>query len=261
MWIVRLALRRPYTFAVLALLLMILGPLAVVNTPTDIFPNINIPVVSIIWQYTGLSPEQMANRIVYQSERTLTTTVNDIQHIESNSMNGIGVIKVFFQPKVDIGNAVAQVTAVCQTQLRQLPQGTTPPLIIQYSASSVPIIQLGLSGQGLTESQLNDLGLNFIRTQLVTVQGAGIPYPYGGKQRQVQVDLNLAALQAKGLTPSDVTSTIGSQNLILPAGTIKGNQFEYQVETNAAPSTIQGLNDLPIRSVNGRMVYIHDVAH
>ena len=240
---------------------MILGPLAVVNTPTDIFPNINIPVVSIIWQYTGLSPEQMANRIVYQSERTLTTTVNDIQHIESNSMNGIGVIKVFFQPKVDIGNAVAQVTAVCQTQLRQLPQGTTPPLIIQYSASSVPIIQLGLSGQGLTESQLNDLGLNFIRTQLVTVQGAGIPYPYGGKQRQVQVDLNLAALQAKGLTPSDVVNTISVQNIILPSGTAKIGPFEYQVETNSAPDKIAELNNLPIRSVNGAMVYIRDIGH
>ena len=261
MWIVRLALRRPYTFAVLALLLMILGPLAVVNTPTDIFPNINIPVVSIIWQYTGLSPEQMANRIVYQSERTLTTTVNDIQHIESNSMNGIGVIKVFFQPNVNIGNAVAQITAVSQTQLRQLPQGTTPPLIIQYSASSVPIIQLGLSGQGMSESQLNDLGLNFIRTQLVTVQGAGIPYPYGGKQRQVQVDLNLAALQSKGLTPTDVVNAISAQNIILPSGTAKLGGFEYQVETNSAPTKVAELNDLPIRSVNGAMVYIRDVGH
>jgi multidrug efflux pump subunit AcrB len=261
MWIVRLALRRPYTFAVLALLLMILGPLTVVNTPTDIFPNINIPVVSIIWNYTGLSPIQMANRIVYQSERTLTTTVNDIQHIESNSMNGIGVIKVFFQPKVNIGNAVAQVTAVAQTILRQLPQGTTPPLIIQYSASSVPIIQLGLSGQGMTESQLNDLGLNFIRTQLVTVQGAGIPYPYGGKQRQVQVDLNLAALQSKGLTPSDVVSAISAQNIILPSGTAKIGPFEYQVETNSTPDKIAELNNLPIRSVNGAMVYVHDIGH
>ena len=240
---------------------MVLGPLAVVNTPTDIFPNINIPVVSIIWNYTGLSPEQMANRIVYQSERTLTTTVNDIQHIESNSMNGIGVIKVFFQPKVDIGNAVAQVTAVAQTILRQLPQGTTPPLIIQYSASSVPIIQLGLSGQGLTEQQLNDLGLNFIRTQLVTVPGAGIPYPYGGKQRQVQVDLNLAALQSKGLTPSDVVNAISAQNIILPSGTAKIGPFEYQVETNSAPEKIAELNNLPIRSVNGAMVYIHDIGH
>ena len=178
MWIVRLALRRPYTFAVLALLLMILGPIAIVRTPTDIFPNINIPVISMVWQYTGLSPQQMADRIVYQSERSLTTTVNDIEHIESNSMNGIGVIKIFFQPGVNIANAVAQVTAIAQTQLRQLPQGTTPPLVLQYSASSVPIIQYGLGGLGMTEQQLNDLGLNFIRTQLVTVPGAGIPYPY-----------------------------------------------------------------------------------
>src|SRR5208283_1978128 len=210
MWIVRLALRRPYTFAVLALLLMILGPLAALNTPTDIFPNINIPVVSIIWQYTGLSPEQMANRIVYQSERSLTTTVNDIEHIESNSMNGIGVIKVFFQPKVDIGNAVAQITAVAQTQLRQLPQGTTPPLIIQYSASSVPIIQLGLSGKGLSEQQLFDFGSNFIRVQLVTVPGCAIPFPYGGKQRQVMIDLDPAKLQSQGLSPTDVTGAIAT---------------------------------------------------
>ena len=203
----------------------------------------------------------MANRIIYQSERSLTTTVNDIQHIESNSMNGIGVIKVFFQPKVNIGNAVAQITAVAQTQLRQLPQGTTPPLIIQYSASSVPIIQLGLSGQGLTEQQLNDLGLNFIRTQLVTVPGAGIPYPYGGKQRQVQVDINLAALQSKGLTPADVVSTVGAQNIILPSGTAKIGPFEYQVETNSAPDKVAELNDLPIRSVNGAMVYIRDIGH
>ena len=261
MWIVRLALRRPYTFAVLALLLMILGPLAIVNTPTDIFPNINIPVVSIIWQYTGLSPNQMANRIIYQSERSLTTTVNDIEHIESNSMNGIGVIKVFFQPKVSIGNAVAQITAVAQTQLRQLPQGTTPPLIIQYSASSVPIIQLGLSGQGMTEQQLNDLGLNFIRTQLVTVPGAGIPYPYGGKQRQVQVDINLPALQSKGLTPADVVNAMSTQNIILPSGTAKIGPFEYQVETNSAPPDVRELNNLPIRSVNGAMVYIRDIGH
>ena len=261
MWIVRLALRRPYTFAVLALLLMLIGPLAVITTPTDIFPNIDIPVVAMIWQYTGLSPDQMANRIVLLSERTLTTTVNDIEHVESQSMNGIGVIKIFFQPKANIATAVAQVTAIAQTQLRQLPQGTTPPLIIQYNASSVPILQIGLSGQGLSEQELNDLGLNFIRTQLVTIPGAGIPYPYGGKQRQVQVDINLQALQSKGLSPSDVVNTIGSQNLILPSGTIKVGSLEYEVETNSAPSSIEGLNDLPIRAVNGAMVYIHDVAH
>ncbi|HEX3661830.1 MAG TPA: efflux RND transporter permease subunit [Acidobacteriaceae bacterium] len=261
MWIVRLALRRPYTFAVLALLLMILGPLAIMTMPVDIFPNIDIPVVAMIWQYTGFSPEQMANRIVTLSERSLTTTVNDIEHIESMSVNGRSIIKIYFQPGVNIGNAVAQVTAIAQTQIHQLPQGTTPPLIIQYNASSVPIIQLGLSGQGLTEAQLNDYGLNFIRTQLVTVPGAGVPYPYGGKQRQVQVDLNVPALQAKGLSPADVVNTIAAQNLILPSGTMKVGPFEYQLETNAAPETLTELNNLPIRQVNGAMVYIRDVAH
>src|ERR1700744_1572850 len=261
MWIVRLALRRPDTFAVFALLLLILGPISIMRTPTDIFPNIDIPVVAMVWPYTGLSPEQMAQRIVWQSERTLTTTVNDIEHIESQSLNGIGVIKIFFQPKVNIAMAVAQGAAIGQTQLRQLPQGTTPPLILQYSASSVPIIQLGLSGEGLSEQQLNDYGLNFIRTQLVTVDGAGIPYPYGGKQRQVQVDLNLQALQSKGLSPSDVVNTIAAQNLILPSGTVKVSDFEYQVETNSAPAAVEELNNLPIHTLNGATVYIRDVAH
>jgi multidrug efflux pump subunit AcrB len=261
MWIVRLALRRPYTFAVFALLLLILGPISIMRTPTDIFPNIDIPVVAMVWPYTGLSPEQMAQRIVWQSERTLTTTVNDIEHVESQSLNGIGIIKIFFQPKVNIAMAVAQVAAIGQTQLRQLPQGTTPPLILQYSASSVPIIQLGLSGEGLSEQQLNDYGLNFIRTQLVTVNGAGIPYPYGGKQRQVQVDLNLQALQSKGLSPSDVVNTIAAQNLILPSGTAKVSEFEYQVETNSAPAAVEELNNLPIHTLNGATVYIRDVAH
>jgi multidrug efflux pump subunit AcrB len=261
MWIVRLALRRPYTFAVVALLLMILGPLAILTMPVDIFPNIDIPVVAMIWQYTGFSPDQMANRLVTLSERSLTTTVNDIEHIESMSVNGRSIIKIYFQPGVNIGEAVAQVTAIAQTQIKQMPQGTTPPLIIQYNASSVPVIQLGLSGQGLSEAQLNDYGLNFIRTQLVTVPGAGVPYPYGGRSRQVQVDLNLPALQSKGLSPADVVNTIAAQNLILPSGTIKVGGFEYQLETNAAPLTIEELNNLPIRQVNGAMVYIRDVAH
>src|SRR5580698_5355251 len=252
MWIVRLALRRPYTFAVFALLLLIIGPLSILNTPTDIFPNIDIPVVSIIWQYQGLSAEDMANRIVTITERALTTTVDNIDHIESNSLYGVAVVKLFFQPQVNLSMAIAQVTAVSQTQLRQLPAGTTPPLVIDYSASSVPILQLGVSGKGLTEQQLNDYSLNFIRTQLVTIRGAAIPYPYGGKQRQVQ---------AKGLSPSDVTNTIANQNLILPSGTLKVGTYEYQVDTNSAPTTIQGLNDLPIRQVNGAMVYVHDVAH
>jgi multidrug efflux pump subunit AcrB len=261
MWIVRLALRRPYTFAVLALLLLIIGPLSILNTPVDIFPNIDIPVVSIVWQYQGLSAEQMADRIVTITERALTTTVDNIDHIESNSLYGVAVVKLYFQPQVNLSMAIAQVTAVSQTQLRQLPAGTTPPLIIDYSASSVPILQLGVSGQGLSEQQLNDYSLNFIRTQLVTIRGAAIPYPYGGKQRQVQVDLDLHQLQAKGLSPSDVTNTIANQNLILPSGTLKVGTYEYQIETNSAPTTIQGLNDLPIRQVNGAMVYIHDVAH
>ena len=261
MWIVRLALRRPYTFAVFALLLLILGPLSIINTPTDIFPNINIPVVSIVWQYQGLSAVDMANRIITLTERTLTTTVDNIDHIESQSLDGVAVVKVYFQPKVTVATAIAQITAVSQTQLRQLPQGTTPPLIITYTASSVPILQLGLSGQGLSEQQLNDFGLNFIRTQFATVEGAESPYPYGGKQRQVQVDLNMQALQARGLSPSDVVNAIGVQNLILPSGTVKVGSFEYQLATNSAPSTIAALNDLPIKSVNGAIVYIHDVAH
>ena len=261
MWIVRLALRRPYTFAVLALLLMILGPIAVLRTPTDIFPNIDIPVIAMVWQYSGLSPQEMADRITTRSERSITTTVNDVEHIESETFNGRAIIKIFFQPNVNIGNAVAQVVAIGQAQVKQFPPGTTAPFIIQYNASSVPILQLGLSGRGLSEQRLNDLGLQFIRTQLVTVDGVGIPYPYGGKERQVQVDLNLPALQSKGLSPADVVSAIADQNLILPSGTIKIGTFEYQVATNSAPKTIQELNDIPIKSVNGATVYIHDVAH
>jgi multidrug efflux pump subunit AcrB len=261
MWIVRLALRRPYTFAVFALLLLIIGPLSILNTPTDIFPNIDIPVVSIVWQYSGLSAVDMANRIITITERTLTTTVDNIDHIESQSLDGVGVVKVYFQPKVTLATAIAQITAVSQTQLRMLPTGTTPPLVITYTASSVPILQLGLSGQGLSEQQLNDYGLNFIRTQFATVEGAESPYPYGGKQRQVQVDLDLKALQARGLSPNDVVNAIAAQNLILPSGTMKVGTFEYQLATNSAPSTIAGLNDLPIKSVNGAVIYVHDVAH
>ncbi|HVV53377.1 MAG TPA: efflux RND transporter permease subunit [Polyangia bacterium] len=261
MWIVRLALRRPYTFAVLALVLLILGPLVALTTPTDIFPNIDIPVVAMVWQYTGMSPEQMASRITVLSERSLTTTVNNIEHIESQSLTDRAVIKIFFQPKVNIADAVAQVTAIAQTQLRQLPPGTTPPLILQYSASSVPIIQLGLSGQGMSEQQLNDYGLNTIRTQLVTVDGAGIPYPYGGKQRQIQVDLDLPALQARGLSPADVVNAIAAQNLILPSGTAKIGPFEYEVQTNSAPRELEELDDLPVRAVGGAVTYVRDVAH
>jgi CzcA family heavy metal efflux pump len=261
MWIVRLALRRPYTFVVMSILLLIMGPVSILRTPTDIFPNINIPVVSVIWNYTGLSPEEMSNRIIFQYERVLTTTVNDIEHIESQSLNGIGIVKIFFHPGVQIGNAVAQVTAISQTLLRQLPAGTTPPLVIQYNASSVPILQLALSGQGLSEQQLGDIGLNFVRTGLVSVPGAAIPYPYGGKQRQVQVDLDTNALQAKGLSPLDVVNAINNQNLILPAGTAKIGNYEYEVDMNGAPVTVAELNDLPIKDVGSSTIYIHDVAN
>ncbi|NYF80467.1 efflux RND transporter permease subunit [Granulicella arctica] len=261
MWIVRLALRRPYTFVVLSLLLLILGPIVILRTPTDIFPNINIPVVSIVWNYAGLSPQEMANRIVTPFERNMTTTVNDIEHIESQSLNGIAVIKVFFQPNANVPAGVAEVTAIAQTALRQLPPGTTPPLIITYSASSVPVLQLSLSGQGISEQQFNDIGTNFIRTQLATVQGASIPFPYGGKQRQVQVDIDSQALQAKGLSPSDVVNAFNAQNIVLPAGTAKVGSYEYQVETNSSPQTIQELNDLPIRTINGATIYVHDVSH
>ena len=261
MWIVRLALRRPYTFVVLALLLLILGPLVIFTTPTDIFPNIDIPVVSIIWNYRGLDAQEMSSRIVFQTERALTTLVDDIQHIESQSLNGVAIVKVFFQPHAEINKAIAQVTAISQTQLRQLPPGTTAPLIITYSASSVPVIQLALSGKMLSEQQLGDLSLNFVRTRLVTVPGASIPYPYGGKQRQIQVDLDSAALQAKGLSPEDVVNAISVQNLILPSGTSKIGAFEYDVDINGSPKTVEELNQLPIKKVGSTTIYIRDVAN
>jgi multidrug efflux pump subunit AcrB len=261
MWIVRLALRRPYTFAVFALLILILGVYSILSMPTDIFPNIDIPVVTVVWGYNGLSAQEMANRIVFNSERGMTTTVNDIEHIESQSLNGIAIIKIFFQPHVNIASAVAQVTSISQVQLRSLPPGTTPPFIIQYNASSVPVLQLGLSGQGLNEQQLNDLATNTIRTQLATIEGAQTPYPYGGKQRQIQVDIDPVALQAKGLSPADVVNAVAVQNLIAPSGTAKIDRFEYAIETNSAPSIVDQLNDLPIRAVNGAVIYVRDVAH
>ena len=260
MWIVALALRRPYTFVVMALLILILSPIVVYRTPTDVFPNINIPVVSVVWNYTGLSPQDMANRITTVTERGLTTLVNDIEHIDSQSLNGLAVVKIYFQPSANIQTALAQVTAISQTILRQLPPGANPPLIIQYSASTVPILQIGLSSRSLPEQQLNDLALNFLRTQLITVPGAAIPYPYGGKSRVVSVDLDTPALQAKHLTPVDVVNTITSQNLILPSGTAKIGPLEYQVELNASPLTVAELNDIPIRTVNGATIYMRDVA-
>ncbi len=261
MWIVRLALRRPYTFVVMAILILVMGIVSIERTPTDIFPNIDIPVVSIIWNYNGLVPEQMADRIISITERNLTTIVDNIQHTESQSLNGIAVVKVFLQPNASIDRAIAQITASSQTQLRQLPAGTTPPLIIAYSASSVPVMQLALSGQGLSEQRLNDYGLNFIRTQLITVPGTAVPYPYGGKQRQVQVDLNPAALQSKGLSALDVVNAISAQNLILPTGTSKIGSKEYNVDIpNAAPQTIAELNRIPIKTVGNTTIYMKDVA-
>src|SRR3989475_8150555 len=260
MWIVRVALKRPYTFVVLAILILILGTLSIFRTPTDIFPNIDIPVVSIIWNYTGLSPTEMSNRIIALQERNLTTTVNDIEQLESQSLNGVAVIKVFFHPGANISTAIAQIAGQSQTQLKQLPAGTTPPLIITYSASSVPILQLALSSPTLSEQQLNDLGLNFIRPPLTAVPGTAIPYPYGGKQRPGQVDLNTAALQTNGLSPLDVVNAISAQNLILPAGTAKIGAFEYNVDMNGSPTTIKELNDLPFKTVGTSTIYIRDVA-
>ena len=258
--IVRIALRRPYTFVVLALVIMIIGPLSALRTPVDIFPDIRIPVIAVIWQYTGLPPDQMAGRIITQSQRGMTTTVNDIEHLEATSYNGLGIIKVFFQPNVDIRVANAQVTAAVQTQLKQLPPNTTPPGILNYNASTVPIIQLALSGSGMSEQQLADIGLNVVRTPLVSVPGAAIPFPYGGKTRQVQIDLDSDAMQARGLSGQDVANALAAQNLITPVGTQKIGSFEYTVNLNNAPSVISELGDLPIKAMNGAMIYIRDVA-
>jgi multidrug efflux pump subunit AcrB len=259
--IVRLALERPYSFVVLALLILIVGPLAAVRTPTDIFPDIKIPVIAVVWQYTGLSPDQMAGRISSPYERVLTTTVNDVEHIEAKSINGFGIIKIFFQPNVNIATANAQVTAVSQNILKQLPPGATPPLILNYNASTVPILQLALSGKGLSEQNLGDLGQNILRPQLVSVAGAAIPYPYGGKTRQVQIDVDPALLQARGLSAQDVANALAAQNLIIPVGTQKIGTFEYTLNLNNAPSDIDDLGDLPIKNVNGTTIYIRDVAH
>ena len=259
MWIVRVALQRPYTFVVLALLILLASPVLIRRTPTDIFPSIDIPVIAVAWQFTGLNPEEMEGRITTQYERVLTTTVDNIEHIESTTVNGQSMVKIFLQPHARLDTANAQVTAVSQTILRQLPAGTQPPLIINYSASTVPILQLALSG--LSESELNDVGLNFLRTQLVTVPGASIPYPYGGKQRQVMVDLDQRLLQSKGLSPSDIVTALGLQNIVLPSGTAKIGEFEYDVAMNASPRTVAELNNLPVRVVGNSTIYLRDVAH
>jgi multidrug efflux pump subunit AcrB len=259
--LVRIALQRPYTFVVLALLILIGGTLSALRTPTDIFPDIRIPVISVVWQYAGLPTDEMTGRIVTPFERALTTTVNDIEHIEGVSYAGFGVVKVFFQPTADIRTANSQVVAISQTLLRLMPAGITPPLVLNYNASTVPIIQLALSGKGMTEQTLSDLGMNFIRTQLITVPGAAVPWPYGGKTREVQIDLDPAALQARALSGQDVALALATQNLVLPAGTQKIGKFEYTMQLNSSPSDIEGLADLPIKTVNGATIYLHDVAH
>ena len=259
--VVGVALKRPYTFVVMALLLLILGPLAAFKTPTDIFPEIRIPVIAVAWSYTGLPPDQMAGRITTSFQRVLTTTVNDIEHIEANSYNGVGIVKIFFQPGVNIAVANAQVTSVSQFMVRQMPPGTQPPIIINYNASTVPILQLALAGKGLTEQNLADLALTQVRSPLVTVPGAAVPFPYGGKSRLVQLDLNPSALQARGLSTQDVTNALAAQNIIIPVGTQKIGSYEYTISLNNAATDLKDLDNLPIKSVNGAMVYIRDVAH
>src|SRR6202042_2006208 len=256
MWIVRVALERPYTFIVLAVLILVLSPIMILRTPTDIFPNIDIPVISVAWQFTGMNPEELEGRLTSNFERILTTTVDNIEHIESTTVNGQAIVKIFLQPHASLDTANAQVTAISQTILRQLPPGTLPPIIINYSASSVPILQLGLSGKGLSEQRLNDLGQNFLRTQLVTVPGAVVPYAYGGKQRQVMINLIPQLMQAKSVSPTDVLNAITSQNLVLPSGTAKIGEFEYDATTNASPRTVEELNGLPIKIADRAVIYL-----
>jgi CzcA family heavy metal efflux pump len=261
MWIVKVALQRPYTFVMLAVLIVLMGGYAIVNTATDIFPNIKIPIAAVIWRYNGILPEEIANRIVLFSERIAQTTVNDVEHTESQSVSGTSVVKYFFQPDVDQDLSFAQITAVSQVQLANSPPGTTPPFILSYSASSVPILQLALSSDTLPEAQIYDAGNTILRTQLATVAGASIPYPFGGKQRQVQVDLDPQALRANGLSANDVVTAIGAQNLLLPAGTEKIGALEYFIKLNASPTQIDDLNNVPIRAHNGTVTYVRDVAH
>jgi multidrug efflux pump subunit AcrB len=261
MWIVNLALRRPYTFIVVAIFILISGLLAILRTPKDIFPSINIPVVSVIWTFSGMQPSEIENHITSVYERILTTTVDNIEHIESESLSGVAVVKIFLQPTANVSTGVAQVTAISQNVLKQLPPGITPPLVLSYSASNVPVLRLGLSGQKFSEQELNDFALNFVRTQLVTVPGASVPYPYGGKQKFVEINLNYQALQARGITPADVVNAVNAENLILPSGTAKIGQFEYQVGLNSSPPTIDELNTLPIKTVNGATIYLRDVGN
>ena len=261
MWIVQIALRRPYTFVVLSLLIAIFGALAAVRTPTDIFPNINVPVVAVVWTYTGLLPNDMSGRVTYYYERTLSAQVADIEHIESQSLNGYGVVKIFFQKGVNIRAALAQVTAASQTVLKLLPPGITPPYVLSYNAATVPILQLALSSAKLPQMKLFDLGQNFIRPQLATVQGAAVPSPYGGQVRDVQIDLDQHAMQAHDVSAEDVVNSVSAQNLILPAGDQKIGKFDWNVALNASPVLLDQINDLPVKKVNGTVIFLHDVAY
>src|ERR1700723_113054 len=259
-WIVLTALRRPYTFVVLALLIAIFGVLAALRTPTDIFPNINIPVVSVVWTYNGLLPNDMSGRVIYYYERTLTAQVGDIEHIESQSLSGYGVVKIFFQKGVNIASAMAQVTAASQTVRKLLPPGITPPYVLSYTAAPVPILQLALSSKQLPQMKLFDLGQNFIRPQLATVQGAAVPSPYGVKILQVPVDLDQQAMQSHNVSAEDVVDPVSAQNLILPAGDQKVGKFDWNVALNASPVMLDKINDLPVKKINGAVIYVHDVA-
>ncbi|HGO6077786.1 efflux RND transporter permease subunit [Burkholderia cenocepacia] len=260
MWIVNLALRRPYTFIVMAIMIVLATPLALMRTPVDVLPAINIPVISVIWNYNGFSATEMTNRITSVHERVLTTTVNNIQHVESTSLPGIAVVKVFLQPGANVQTAIAQTVSSAQAIVRQMPQGATPPLVITYSASSIPVIQLGLSSKTLSEQSLADIALNFLRPQLITVPGAQIPFPYGGRTRVVAIDLDPQALLAKGLTPADIVNAVNAQNLVLPTGTAKMGQTEYRIDTNASADTVADINDLPVQTVNGATTYLREVA-
>src|SRR6266480_3335433 len=261
MWIVRLALRRTYTFVVVAMLIAVLAAVSIYRMSTDIFPNIDIPVVSVVWQYTGMPADEIETRIIFLNERVLTASVNGIEHIESQSLDGVGVIRIYFQPGSNVAEAEAQVTATCQTLLKLMPPGITPPYIVRYSATSVPIVQIAVSSETLTEQQILDYCANFVIQQLGTVQGARVPQPWGGKQRQIMVYLDLDQLYGRGLSPNDVATAIGNQNLIIPAGTAKMGDTEYNVKLNSSPDLIDAFNQIPVKTVNGVPVYIKDVAH
>src|SRR5471030_2375451 len=261
MWLVRMALKRPYTFVVMSMLIVIMGILTISRMPTDIFPDIDIPVISVVFNYGGLSPEEMEKRIVNSYERSLTTTVNDIEHIESQSLTGISVVKIFFQPGAKIEAATAQVTAISQAAIRQMPPGTTPPFIIRYSASNVPILQVALESESLSEQQLFDYGVNFVRADIATIQGAQIPFPYGGKQRLIMIDIDSQRLFAWGLSPRDVNNAVASQNVIVPTGTAKIGVGEYPIVINSSPELLDQIAGIPIEYSNGATVYMHDVAN